>query len=58
MPSHVAPIGTELPPDYFSPGTSIMHGKLQYSPWAIAFYRNTPYRYERSNYGQPWIRTA
>lgn len=57
-PAHAAPIGTQLPHDYFCPGTSIMHGKLCFSAWAVAFWQGQEFRYERTNVGQPWIRTA
>lgn len=57
-PPHDGPIGTALPPDYFSPGTSIMHGKLCFSTWAIAYWAGQQFRYERADYGADWVRVA
>lgn len=47
-----------LPPDYFSPGTSIMHGKIVCSLWAIAYWRGQSYRFERTELGAPWVLSA
>lgn len=58
VPAHAAPVGNELAPDYFSPGTSQMHGKLVCSLWAIAYHAGNEYRYERERHGTPWRRTA
>lgn len=57
-PLHAAPIGTTLSHSYFSPGTSIMRGKVCYSPWVIAFYAGQSFRYERTDFGQSWVRVA
>ena len=56
IPAHVAPIGTELSPDYFSPGTSVMHGKEVGSLWAIAYFNGLTFRYGRQKLGAAWIR--
>lgn len=57
MPAHAAPVGTQLPPDYFSPGTQVINGQVIGSLWAIAFYQGGRFRYERVALGEPWVRT-
>lgn len=54
-PLHVTSL--TLPPDYFSPGVSIMHGKPCFSKWAIAYWHGREFRFERTDLGQPWVRT-
>lgn len=59
IPLHATlPIGSPLPPDYFSPGTYTVNGLTLGSPWAVAFYRGVQYRYERAGLGEPWIRVS
>lgn len=47
-------ISITLPPDYFSPGTTMMHGKLVGSLWAIAYWEGQSYRFEREKLGAIW----
>lgn len=58
IPAHVAPIGTQLAPDYFSPGAVIIRGETVGSPWAIAYWLGNQYRYERAGLGKPWVRVS
>lgn len=58
VPAHVAPVGHTLAPDYFSPGTTVMNGRVIGSSWAIAYYAGHEYRYERAGLGLPWVRVA
>ena len=57
IPKHVGEIGNILEANYFSPGIAIIHGKPWGSLWAIAYWDGKEYRYERSDLGQPWVRT-
>jgi hypothetical protein len=43
-----------LPPDYFSPGTSIMNGKAVGSMWAEAYFNRTGYLFTRTELGGVW----
>lgn len=52
------PVGSALPPDYFSPGTYTVNGLALGSPWAIAFYQGRQSRFERAGLGQPWVRVS
>ena len=59
IPLHsTTPIGKQLPPDYFSPGTYTLNGKTLGSPWAIAYYDGQSFRYERAAFGAPWVRVG
>jgi len=49
-------LGDELPPDYFSPGYSIMHGKPAFSTWAEIPHDGAYLRFERTDLGAPWVR--
>lgn len=55
-PLHVAPIGAKLPPSYFNPGTVLMHGKIEFSKWAIAYFNGAEFRFERETLGGEWVR--
>lgn len=54
----LTPVGSALPPDYFSPGTCLMHGKVVCSLWAVAFYSGSQTRFERTGLGEPWVRVS
>lgn len=43
---------------YFNPGTCIMHGKVCFSTWVIAYHESNQYRYERTNLDAAWIRVS
>lgn len=47
-------IGQTLAPDYFSPGTVVIRGAQVGSPWVIAYYAGSSYRFEREGLGHPW----
>lgn len=55
-PAHAAPVGTVLPPDYFSPPPFVFRGVETGSPWAIAYWAGQEYRYERAGLGAAWVR--
>lgn len=55
MPPHATlTIGQSLPPDYFSPGSYSFKGVEIGSPWAIAYWRDWQYWFEREGLGKPW----
>lgn len=49
-------IGESLPADYFSPGTYIINGQLHCSLWAEIPHKGEWLRFERSAFGEPWVR--
>lgn len=52
MPAHaLLPV---LPPDYFSPGTNVMHGLPVGSLWACAYWQGWKYHFTRTRLGAPW----
>jgi len=57
IPLHATlPIGGQLPPDYFSPGTYTLNGQTLGSSWAIAYYAGQSFRYGRAGLGEVWMR--
>lgn len=60
IPFHATlPIGAPLlDPTYFSPGTSLMNGRVYCSLWAIAYWRGQSFRYERAGLGEVWVRVG
>lgn len=49
-------LGDQLPPDYYRPGSSIMHGKTVYSEWVEQPVPGGWMRFERESLGAPWVR--
>jgi len=57
IPLHATlPIGAPIDPAYFSPGVSLMNGKVHCSLWAISYWRGQSFRYERAGLGEVWVR--